>query len=112
VTYQGNTINWHGCCYGGNESIRYGKCTATDSFTGSLCSGSTGPNAYLWGTSVGTAKEPGRRLIRGKRQTRGGPLPQPNDQAACRILNNHLVVFGVAAIMRRLMGCGSGPPAV
>ena len=75
VTYQGNTINGTGVVTVGNESIRYGKCTTTDSFTGSLCSGSTGPNAYLWGTSDGTANGTQAPLIRGTRQTAGWSAP-------------------------------------
>jgi hypothetical protein len=75
VTYQGNTINGTGVVTVGNESIRYGKCAATDSFTGPLCSGSSGPDAYLWGTSDGTANGTQAPLVRGTRQTAGWSAP-------------------------------------
>ncbi len=75
VTYTGNSINGTGVVTIGNEAIRYGKCTSTDSFTGTLCSSSSGPNAYLWGTSDGTAGGTQAPLIRGTRQTAGWSAP-------------------------------------
>lgn len=71
VTYTGNNINGTGVVTIGNEAIRYGKCTATDSFTGPLCSNNTGKDAYLWGTSDGTAYGSQAPLVRGIRQTAG-----------------------------------------
>jgi hypothetical protein len=73
--YQGNSINGTGVVTIGNEAIRYGKCTGTDSFTGPLCSSTSGPNAYLWGTSDGTANGTQAALIRGTRQTAGWSAP-------------------------------------
>lgn len=80
--YSGNIVNGAGVIWIADEAIRYGRCTATNSFTGPPCTSSSGKDMFLWGTTDGTAFGSQSPLLRGTRQTAGYSIPTAHNGGA------------------------------